>query len=123
MRVRFADTDAMGVVHHASYLPYLESARVEYLRAAGHPYGTMREEGLELPVVALSMRYVRPCRFDELVDVRLTITSARAATVEIGYLLSVDGHLRATATTVHAVTRVGGAPVRCPPWLAELAHA
>lgn len=121
VRVRFAETDAMGIVHHAAYLPYLESARVELLRAVGHPFDLMREGGLELPVVEVAMRYLRSCKFDELVDVHVLVASAKGATLEIGYLLTVDGTPRATAVTLHAVTGAGGRPVRCPPWLVQLA--
>lgn len=122
LRVRFAETDAMGVVHHGAYLPYLESARVEYLRAVGHPYAELREAGVELPVVEVVARYLRPLYFDEEVDVHLVVASSAAATVQLGYLVAVDGEARATAVTVHGVVAVGtGRPVRAPSWLRELA--
>ena len=66
LRVRFAETDAMGVAHHAAYLPYLESARVEYLRALGHPYRELRDvDGVEFAVVGIDLRYHAPLRFDD----------------------------------------------------------
>jgi acyl-CoA thioester hydrolase len=121
LRARFAETDAMGVVHHAAYLPYLESARVEYLRAAGHPYDLLRKEGVELPVVELSVRYLRPVHFDEMVDVHLVVASSSGATLELGYLVAVGGQARATAVTVHGVVATGtGRPTRAPRWLREL---
>lgn len=124
LRVRFAETDAMGVVHHGAYLPYLESARVEYLRAVGHPYARLREDGLELPVVELAARYLRPVRFDDLVDVHLVVASSSGATLQLGYLVAVDGEPRATAVTVHGVVATGtGRPTRAPRWLRELAGA
>jgi len=52
VRVRFAETDAMGVVHHAAYLPYLEEARVAFLRDIGHPYELIRQEGIDFSVLA-----------------------------------------------------------------------
>lgn len=121
VRVRFAETDAMGVVHHAAYLPYLEAARVEYLRAVGRPFDRMRAERFELPVVEVAARYLRPLHFDDEVDVHLVVASARGATFEIGYLLTVGGEPRATAVTVHGVIGPRGLPVRCPAWLCELA--
>ena len=120
VRVRFAETDAMGVVHHAAYLPYLEDARVAYLRSVGHPYTAFRDDGFELPVVQLAVRYLQPLHFDDLVHVHLVVGPARGATFQIGYLLAVDGRPRATAVTVHAATS-GGRPARLPPWLAALA--
>jgi acyl-CoA thioester hydrolase len=120
VRVRFAETDAMAVVHHAAYLPYLEEARVAYLRSVGHPYTALRDDGVELPVVEVAVRYVRPLRFDDVVDVHLRPVAVRGATFEIAYLLSVDGEARASAVTVHGVL-VGGRPGRAPEWLKALA--
>lgn len=122
VKVRFAETDAMGVVHHAAYLPYLEEARVEWLRDAGHPFDAIRVAGFELPVVEVALRYLRPLVFDESVDVHLAVTRARGATVEFAYLLAVAGRARATAVTLHAVTDAAGRPVRCPDWLLALAR-
>lgn len=122
VRARFADTDAMGVVNHAAYLPYLEEARVEYLRSVGHPFAAMRAEGLELPVVELWARYLRSVVFDEVVSVHLVLASARGAAFEIHYLLTVDDEPRVTAVTRHAVTGPDGRPRRCPPWLLDLAE-
>ncbi|HVX22958.1 MAG TPA: thioesterase family protein [Acidimicrobiales bacterium] len=121
VRVRFAETDAMGVVHHAAYLPYLEDARVAYLRSVGHPYTALRDDGVELPVVQLAVRYLRPLYFDDLVQVHLVPASVRGATFQIGYLLAVDGQARATAVTVHGIT-AQGRPARAPDWLAALAR-
>lgn len=121
VRVRFAETDAMGVVHHAAYLPYLEECRVEFLRSVGHPFDEVRREGYELPVVDVSAHYLRPLRFDEVVDVHLMVATARGAAFELGYLLRVDAEPRATAVTRHGVVGPAGRPVRCPDWLAALA--
>ena len=121
VRVRFAETDAMGVVHHAAYLPYLEEARVEFLRSVGHPYAAVRASGFELPVAQVAVRYLRPLAFDDAVDVHLRVALVKGATFEIGYLLAVGGEPRATASTVHAVIGPAGRPVRCPDWLVALA--
>ena len=71
----FAETDAMGVIHHAAYLPYLEEARVEYLRSIEHPYGAVRsgrgDDSRDFPVLEVSVRYRKPVGFDEEVDVAL----------------------------------------------------
>ena len=113
LRVRFAETDAMGVVHHGAYLPYLESARVEYLRSLGHPYAELRQEGIELPVIELAVRYLRPVRFDDVVDVHLVVASSSATTLQLGYLVTVEETARATAVTVHGVVSTAtGRPAR-----------
>lgn len=86
-----------------------------------HPFGEIREEGLELPVAEVAVRHLRPLVFDDEVDVHLRVASARGATFELGYLVALDGEPRATAVTVHAVVSPGDSPVRCPDWLVSLA--
>ena len=120
LRVRFCETDAMGVVHHASYFAYLEETRVEYLRALGRPYDRLRAEGIEFPVVEAAMRYRRPLRFDDIVDVRVRVASAGGATFQMSYLLHSAGVESATAATVHGVVDGQGRPTRVPHWLREL---
>src|SRR5580692_9736548 len=71
----------MGIIHHAAYLPYLEEARVEYLRQLGHPYGEVRGGGHNFAVLEVSVRYRRPLEFDELVEVHLK-AGALTATAE-----------------------------------------
>ncbi len=119
IRVRFAETDAMGIVHHAAYLPYLEETRVEYLRAIDHPYTSVRGEGLDFAVLEAFVRYLRPLRFDDAVDVHLLRGETTRATFQLGYLLTVDGEARATAVTVHGTVDASGRPVRLPAWLRE----
>lgn len=123
VRVRFAETDAMGIVHHASYLPYLEEARVAYLRAIGHPYHEVRAAGADFAVLEVFVRYLQPLRFDEIVRVHLLLAVASRATFQMGYLLEVDGQARATAVTVHGCVDPTGRPVRMPSWLSEMAQA
>jgi acyl-CoA thioester hydrolase len=120
LRVRFAETDAMGIVHHSRYLPYLEEARVEYLRDLGHPYSVLREEGIDFAVLEAFVQYRQPLRFDDRVMVHLHLGSATRATFQIAYLLTVDDEVRATAVTVHGCVNPDGRPVRMPKWLLEL---
>ena len=120
LRVRFAETDAMGIVHHSRYLPYLEEARVEYLRDLGHPYSALREEGIDFAVLEAFVQYRQPLRFDDRVMVHLHLGSATRATFQIAYLLTVDDEVRATAVTVHGCVNPDGRPVRMPKWLLEL---
>ncbi len=121
VRTRFAETDAMGIVHHASYLPYLEEARVAYLRHLGRPYTALRDEGIDFSVVEVFVQYRAPLRFDDVVDVHIDVGAVTRATMQLVYLLSVDGDVRATAVTVHGVVRGDGRPTRMPTWIRELA--
>jgi acyl-CoA thioester hydrolase len=120
LRVRFAETDAMGIVHHSRYLPYLEEARVEYLRHLGHPYTEMRAEGVDYAVLEAFVQYRRPLQFDDMVDVHLRLGAATRATFQMAYLLTVSGDVRATAVTVHGCVNAAGRPVRMPSWLLAL---
>ncbi len=121
LRVRFAETDAMGIVHHAAYLPYLEEARVAYLRAIGHPYGEWRAAGVDIAVLECFVRYRRALRFDDEVDVHLRIASATRTTFQMTYLVTVGGEPSASGVTVHGCVTSSGIPTRLPTWLADLA--
>jgi acyl-CoA thioester hydrolase len=117
IRVRFAETDAMGIVHHAAYLLYFEETRVAFLRDIDHPYVTVRDEGLDFTVLEVFARYLVPLRFDEVVDVHLHVGAATRATFQLGYLLAVAGEPRATGVTVHGCVTRDGKPARLPAWL------
>ena len=117
LRVRFAETDAMGIVHHSRYLPMLEEARVAYLRHIGHPYTDLRAEGVEMNVLEAWCRYRRPLEFDELVDVHVHLAGVERASFQMGYLLTVDAEVRATGVTAHGAVNADGRPVRLPAWL------
>ena len=123
LRVRFCETDAMGVVHHASYLAYLEETRVEYLRALGRPYDRLRADGVEFPVVEVALEYRRPLRFDDVVDVSVMIASSGGATFQMSYLVGCAGETSASAVTVHGVVDGQGRPTRVPAWLRDLVVA
>ena len=122
LRVRFAETDAMGVAHHAAYLPYLETARVEYLRALGHPYRELRDrDGIEFAVVGLDLRYHAPLRFDDAFAVTCALVARARATFSLAYRVELGAQAILTGRTHHAVlARETGRPQRLPAWLAAL---
>jgi acyl-CoA thioester hydrolase len=119
IRVRFAETDAMGVVHHSRYLPYLEETRVAWLRELGHPYTALREEGIDFAVIETWVGYRLPLRFDDEVDVHVAIGKRTRMTFQLAYLLVVGDEPRATAVTVHAGVDPTGRPARLPAWLPD----
>lgn len=80
IRVRYAETDAMGVVHHAAYLVWFELGRTEYTRAAGLPYREVESGGIRLVVVEATARFHRPARYDDVVLVRTATRSTRPRT-------------------------------------------
>ena len=119
LRVRFAETDAMGIVHHSRYLPMLEEARIAYLRHIGHPYQEIRQAGVEMNVLEAFVQYRRPLLFDDVVDVHTMMASVERASFQMAYLLTVGGELRATGVTAHGCVTPAGRPTRLPAWLRE----
>jgi acyl-CoA thioester hydrolase len=133
VRTRFAETDAMGVIHHATYLAYMEETRVAYLRSIGHPYDAVRAvgpaeddtagrddgDGREFPVLEVSVQYRKPLYFDDEVEVSLWVGAVTRTTFQVAYLLSVDGDARATAVTVHGCVDARGRAARLPAWVEE----
>jgi acyl-CoA thioester hydrolase len=101
VRVRFGETDLMGIVHHASYASYMEVARIEWLRRRGVTYATWATQGVHLPVVELTIKYRAPARFDDELDVEVKLTEAGAASVRFDYRIvrTTDAVLCAEATT------------------------
>jgi acyl-CoA thioester hydrolase len=73
IRVRYAETDQMGVVYHSNYFPYFESARAESIRQLGFTYADMEKMGVIMPVVDVHCRYLRPARYDDLLTVKTTL--------------------------------------------------
>src|SRR5271168_532584 len=87
VRVRFCETDLMGVVHHGAYPAYLEEARVEWLRRRGITYAKWASAGLHLAVAELTLRYRAPARFDDELDVETTLAVVRGASLKYEYRL------------------------------------
>lgn len=85
VRVRYAETDKMGVVYHGNYAQYFEMGRVEWLRNLGISYKWMEDEGVMLPVVALNMNYKKPAYYDDLLTVRTIFKSQTSVKIEFDY--------------------------------------
>jgi acyl-CoA thioester hydrolase len=107
LRVRYAETDQMGVVYHANYFIWFEIGRVEYLRQLGFSYRDMeKDDGCFIAVVDARCRYKAPARYDDELIVRTHIRNARESLIHFGYkLLRVtDGALLAEGETTHVAT-------------------
>jgi acyl-CoA thioester hydrolase len=114
-RVRFCDTDLMGIVHHASYLSYFEMGRVEWLRARGVTYSEWAARGIHLPVVDASVRYMSPARFDDWLTVDARLVELRSASLRFDYGLEREGVVLAAGSTRHACIGPGHVLRRLPP--------
>lgn len=121
VRVRYAETDAAGVVYHGNYLTYFEVVRVELLRALGHPITTIEEQGVLLPVVEARLKYLRPARLDDLLEVSASVESVGPASFAFDYAVTRDGLLLVSGWTRLAVCeRDTGRAMPMPGWLREL---
>ncbi len=116
LRVRYVETDQMGVVHHSAYLAWMEVARTEYLRVRGVPYRTLEDGGIRMPVLGLSLRYRQPARYDDeiLIKARLIQANGVRFTFEYDILRASEETLLASGRTEHASTDLNGRPRRLP---------
>ena len=114
LRVRYAETDQMGVVYHANYLVWFEVGRTDLLRAQGWTYRDMEASGVALPVIEVECRYRKPARYDEEMEIRTEGRLISPVRVEFHYELRALGSddLVATARTAHAAIGRDGRPCR-----------
>ena len=121
-KVRFAETDAQGIVHNANYLVWFEIARVDYLEAFAGGYQRFRDEGLEATVVESHVRYLVPARFGDRIRIWTRCSDVRDARFRYEYALErvADGVQVADGWTSHAcVDAKTMRPTRLPSWLVE----
>ena len=108
IRVRYAETDRMGLLHHANYLVYFEQGRTELLRSQGLSYRDMEDQGFLLVLTKVLVRYRSPARYDDLLTLRSTVVRTTLVKIEHRYELSRDGLLLAEGeTTLGCVDRQG----------------
>jgi acyl-CoA thioester hydrolase len=122
-RVRFAETDLMGIVHHASYVIYLEEARVDFTRQIGAPYSDLEAAGYSLAVSELNIRYVAPARFDQQIVVKTWLEEVRSRTVTFGYeVFELESQILLVTARVKliCVDRAGQIKRIPPAWLSIL---
>lgn len=124
VRVRYGETDQMGVCWHGNYLLYLEEARGEAIRAACGPYAAIEAEGIITPVVAVDLRYHHPARYDEVLDIHVYVDEPPRATVRFRYeILNPAGDLVLDGTVDLAfVHKATGRPCRPPLAMRQAFH-
>lgn len=122
VRVRYAETDKMGVVYHANYFIWFEIARCELLRSVGTSYRELESTGIGLPVIEAHCEYKVPARYDDELEVRAWGELISGARVEFRYEIRrpVDGAVNATGRTVHASVDGSGRPCRLPDHIRDL---
>jgi acyl-CoA thioester hydrolase len=118
--VRYAETDMMGIVYHANYLPWFEVGRTTLLKEIGVPYRKLEEEGFRLPVLEVSAKFIRPAVYDDTLAILTTVTERPLLRIRLDYEVKRGDELLATGTSVHAFVDRQGRPVRPPPWASEM---
>jgi len=121
VRVRYAETDQMGVVYHSNYLIWFEVGRVELIRQLGLNYKQMEEEGCGIAVVDVHVRYKAPARYDDELMIETRLLAARGAVVKFGYriLRITDGLLLCEGETMHVVVGMDMKKRSLPPKYAD----
>ena len=120
IRVRFAETDAQGIAHNASYFVGFEVARVEYLEEFAHGYQRLRDEGIEALVLESHARYIQPALFDDRLLVHARCCDLKGARFRYEYAIERDGVVIADGWTAHATVDASTLrPTRVPAWLVD----
>ena len=116
VRVRYAETDKMGVVYYANYLVWFEVGRTDLLRESGWDYREMEKEGYALPVIEAHCAYREPAKYDDMLEVRTSGTLLSPVRVKFTYEIvrAADTAVLATGTTIHATLDRTGRPCRLP---------
>jgi acyl-CoA thioester hydrolase len=114
IRVRYAETDRMGLLHHANYLIYLEQARTEMLRAQGLAYRDLEDQGYCLVITKIEVKYRQAIRYDEVVTIRTTVERTTWVRIDHRYEIFCNGRLAAEATSTLACVDREGKPQALP---------
>ena len=118
-RVRYSETDQMGVVYHGNYAQYFEMGRVEWLRSLGTSYKKMEENGIMLPVISLHVEFKKPAVYDDLITVRTSLKKTPSVRIEFDFEIRNEvGEILVLANTVLVfmdMERIR--PIKCPDYL------
>ena len=122
VRVRYPETDAMGVAHHTNFFIWFEIGRTELLRDGGFSYADLEKEQIFLPVVEATCRYLHPAQYDELLWVETEVAGVGAVKIRFSYRITCqeDGRLIATGNTLHASLNGRRKPTRIPVRIRDL---
>jgi len=118
--VRYAETDMMGIVYHANYLPWFEVGRTTLLKEIGVPYKKLEADGFRLPVLEVEAKYLRPALYDDTLEIVTTLRERPLLRIYLEYEVRRGDELLATGKSAHAFVDRDGKPVRPPAWAAEL---
>ena len=123
-RVRYGETDQMGVVYHGNYAQYFEMGRTEWLRKMGFSYKEMEESGVMLPVISLSINYKKSACYDDLIKVKTKLVKKPTAKIEFDYeILNEKDEILTTGNSVLVFMDIHkNRPTRCPDYILDKLH-
>ncbi|MGB0999688.1 MAG: acyl-CoA thioesterase [Flavobacteriales bacterium] len=101
-RVLYADTDQMGIMYHGAYVKYLEMARTELLRACDMTYKSIEDSGLMSPILNLNIKYIKPCKYDQIIEIRTWVSDLKGSRLMFDYELFIENKLTTIAQTTLA---------------------
>jgi acyl-CoA thioester hydrolase len=120
IKVRYCETDQMGLVHHGSYINYFEEARISWISNLGFSYSEMEKSGIILPVSKLNVSYLRPAYFDDELVVNVELAEPPTSRLIFNYTIKNKDKVVVTGTTVLAfLNKETKKPVRCPDYMLE----
>ncbi len=120
IKVRYCETDQMGLVHHGSYINYFEEARISWISNLGFSYGEMEKSGIILPVSKLNINYLRPAYFENDLVVNVELAELPTSRLIFNYTITNKDEVVVTGTTVLAfLNKETKKPVRCPDYMLE----
>lgn len=117
IRVRYAETDKMGLLHHANYLVYFEQGRTELLRPLGKSYKEMEDQGYYMVLHKVEVKYRRPARYDDVLTLRTTVRRVTPVRIDHEYMLMRDSELLAEGSSTLACVDRDGQLQPLPEWL------
>lgn len=125
LKIRYGETDQMGVVYHGNYAQFLEIARIDWLNNVGISYKKMEENGVMLPVVSLQTKFIKSALFDDVITVSASLKKMPTVKIEFDYEIhNQHGDLLTEANTVLVfVSTETKRPVKCPEYVTELIEA
>lgn len=122
VRVRYSETDQMGVVYHGNYVPYFEIGRVEWLKNQGVSYKKMEESGIGLPIVSMTINYKKSARYDDLLTVHTNFKSQTSVKIEFDCAIyNQEKELLTTATFLLVfISLKTGRPIAPPDYILDI---
>lgn len=121
IRVRYGETDQMGIVYYGNYPSYFEVARTEWLRNLGVTYKNMEQNGIKLPVISLNVQYIKPAKYDDVLTIHVTLKKRPMVKIEFDYEITNQNREKISTgkTTLAFIDSRTNKPIKCPDYILD----